>query len=226
VDALYDLSRKGGLPFLQIRCVEERFLKEFESIDGYDTVSEYRDSDSEYAYRPADFFNMSGRINEDKRWRYNKALRNTDIAFIPVTKQNIDLCVDLQSKWCCGRNCEECASFFGCEKKAVEAMASIFDERMYKGLLLYSGGVPEGYGIGELLNPNVAVVYFGKSLSSDYLFYIVYAMLKTYFSGVEYVNLDSDIGNPGIRMFKTHLGVYELWRKYSCTFRKKEEQSP
>ncbi|MDR1176382.1 MAG: hypothetical protein LBK83_13050, partial [Treponema sp.] len=151
VDALYDLSRNAGLSFLHIRCVEERFLKQFEAIDGYDTVSEYRDSDSEYAYRPADFFNMAGRINEDKRWRYNKALRNTGIAFIPVTKKNIGLCVDIQNKWCYGRNCETCASFFGCEKKAVEAMAGIFDERMYKGLLLCSGGVPEGYGIGELL---------------------------------------------------------------------------
>jgi hypothetical protein len=226
VDALYDLSRKAGLSFLQFRCVEERFLKEFESIERYEILVEYRDSDSEYAYRPADFFNMAGHINEDKRWRYNKVLRNTDISLIPVTKKNIDLCVAIQSKWCYGRNCEECASFFGCEKKALEAMVDIFDEGRHKGLLLYSGGVPEGYGIGELLNPNVAVVYFGKSLASDYLFYILYAMIKKYFSGVEYVNMDSDIGNPGIRMFKTHLGVYELWRKYICAYRKKEEKSP
>jgi hypothetical protein len=225
VDALYDLSRKAGLAFLQIRCVEERFLKEFEAIDGYEIRSDYRDRDSEYAYRPADFLNMAGHINEDKRWRYNKALRKTDIAFIPVTEKNIGLCVDIQSKWCCGKNCEECASFFGCEKKALEALANNFDERFYKGLLLYSGSVPEGYGIGELLNPKVAVIYFGKSFPGDYLFYIVYTLIKRYFSSAEYINLDSDVGNPGIRMFKTHLGVYELWRKYSCAYRKKEEQS-
>jgi hypothetical protein len=226
VDALYELSRKAGLPFLQIRCVEERFLKDFEAIDGYDIRSEYRDCDSEYAYRPADFFNMSGHINKDKRGRYNKALRKTDVSFIPVTKKNIGLCVDIQSEWCHDRNCEKCASFFGCEKKALEAMADNFDGRFYKGLLLYSGGVPEGYAIGELLNPNVAVVYFGKSLADDYLFYIVYTLTSACFSDVEYINLDADVGDPGLRMFKRHLGVYELWRKYICTCRKKEEQSP
>ena len=54
---------------------------------------------------------------------------------------------------------------------------------------------------------------------------MVYMITKTYFSDIEYINLDSDVGNPGLRMFKTHLGVYELWRKYICTYRKKEDKT-
>jgi hypothetical protein len=43
--------------------------------------------------------------------------------------------------------------------------------RYNKGFPLCPDGVPEGYGIGELVNPNVAVVYFGKSVAGDYLFH-------------------------------------------------------
>jgi hypothetical protein len=222
INTLYDLSRKAGLPFLQVRCVEERFLGEYESINGYDIQTIYRDVDSEYAYRTADFINMSGNINKDKRLRYNKCIRKTDVSFIPVTKANVGLCVDIQNKWCYGRNCKKCSSFFGCEKKALEAMMDIYDEGIHQGLLIYLGGVLGGYGIGELLNLKVAAVYFGKSLEDNCLFYIVYTMIKKYFSDAEYINLEADIGNPGLRMFKTHLGVYELWRKYICTYRKKE----
>jgi hypothetical protein len=222
VNVLYDLSRRAGLPFLQIRCVGEPFLKEFEAIEGYTIQTEYRDNDSEYVYRPGDLLDMAGHINEDKRWRYNKCLRKTDISFKAVTSENAGLCLEVQKEWCRDKDCAICESFIGCEKRALEIMIDIFDDRFYKGVLLYSGDAPVGYGIGELLNPKVAVIYYGKSFVNDHLFYIVYTMVKMFFSGVEYVNLDSDVGNEGIRMFKTHLGVYELWRKYICTFTKEE----
>jgi hypothetical protein len=225
VDILFCLSRMAGLPFLQIRCIEERFLKNFEGIDGYDIRTEYRDNDSEYAYRTDDFFDMAGHINEDKRWRYNKCLRKTNISFRPITKQDIGLCLEIQNDWCRGKDCSICESFVGCEKKALEIMIDIFDERFYRGLFLCCDGIPAGYGIGELLNPKTAVIYFGKSSINDYLFYIVYMMTKTFFNDIEYLNLDSDVGNEGLRTFKRHLGPYELWRKYICTYTGPEKRT-
>jgi hypothetical protein len=225
INTLFELSRKAELPFLQIRCIEQRFFGEFETIDGYDVKTEYQDNDSEYAYRPEDLLDMAGHINKDKRWRYNKCLRKTNISFKPITKENAGLCLEIQEEWCRDRDCVICESFIGCEKKALEIMVDVFDERLYKGLLLYFGDTPVGYGIGGTLNSKAAVIYYGKSLMDDYLFYVVYMMVKMFFHDVEYVNLDSDIGNEGIRLFKTHLGPYELWRKYICTFTKPEKQS-
>jgi hypothetical protein len=145
------------------------------------------------------------------------------MSFKPMTNENAGLCLEIQNEWCRDKDCAICESFIGCEKKALEIMVDVFDERLHKGLFLYSGDVPVGYGIGELLTSKVAVIYYGKSSVNDYLFYIVYTLTKIFFSGVEYINLDSDVGNKGIRIFKTHLGVYELWRKYICTFTRKEK---
>jgi hypothetical protein len=225
IDVLYNLARNAGLPLLQIRCIEERFLEELETLDGYTVQNEYQENDSEYVFRTEDFLGLGGRANKDKRWRYNKCVSRADISFQPMTKENVGLCLEVQDEWCHGRDCAECASYIGCERKALERMVAIFDEHTYQGLFLYLGGVLVGYGIGELLTPEVAVVYYGKSPANDYLFYITYVMVKTFFANIEYINLDSDVGNEGIRTFKKHLGVHELRRKYICTFKRKGDRN-
>jgi hypothetical protein len=226
IDALYDLSRKAGLPFLQIRCIEERFLREYESIDGYEIQTEYRDYDSEYAYRTADFLELKGGVNSNKRQRLTSLFKRQSISFRPITSKDADLCLEIQDKWCAGKDCAVCASYIGCEKKALEVMIDMFDERFHKGLFLCYDGAPAGYCIGETLNSKAGVAYFAKSPVQNYFLYLLYMLTKTYFSDIEYINLDCDVGNPGLRMFKTHLGTYELWRKYICAYRKKEDKAP
>ena len=144
VDALYDLSRKAGLPFLQIRCIEERFLKECESIDGYEIQTEWRDYDSEYAYRTADFLELKGVVNVNKRQRLTKLFKQQNISFRPITSKDAGVCLEIQDKWCGGKDCAICASYIGCEKKALEVMVALFDERFYKGLFLCYDGVSAG----------------------------------------------------------------------------------
>ncbi|MDR2418724.1 MAG: phosphatidylglycerol lysyltransferase domain-containing protein [Treponema sp.] len=226
VDALYDLSRKAGLSFLQIRCIEERFLNEYESMDGYEIQTEYRDYDSEYAYRTVDFLELKGSVNLNKRQRLTKLFKRQSVSFRPITNKDAGVCLEIQNKWCDDKDCAICASYIGCEKKALEVMVAIFDERFHKGLFLCYDGVPAGYVIGETLNAKTGMAYFAKSPIQNYFLYLLYMLTKTCFSDIEYVNLDSDVGNPGLRMFKTHLGVYELWRKYICTYRKKEDNAP
>jgi hypothetical protein len=218
VNTLYDLSRRAGLPFLQIRRIEERFLKEFETLGGYAVKTEYREDDSEYAYRTADFLDLKGTINLKKRQRLTKLLKQENISFRPITKKDVALCLELEDAWCQGRDCEFCASFMGCERKALEVVVDIFDERYYKGIFLCQDGVPTGFGIGEIMNPGTGMAYFAKSPIQNHFLYILYMMAKMLFIDLEYINLDSDVGNPGIRLFKRHLGAYELWRKYICTF--------
>ncbi|MDR0707263.1 MAG: hypothetical protein LBF60_05225 [Treponema sp.] len=63
-------------------------------------------------------------------------------------------------------------------------------------------GVPAGYVIGERLNAKTGMAYFAKSPVQNYFLYLLYMLTKTCFSDLEYINLDCDVGNPGLRMFK------------------------
>jgi hypothetical protein len=223
VDMLYGLSVKAGLPFFQIKFIEERFLPEFEAIQGYEIKTEFREEDSEYVYRMQDFIELNGKINLNKRKRLNKCFKEADLSFRPISGENIDACLEIQKEWCRGRDCSYCESFAGCEKKALEIMVALFDERFHSGLLLYQGDSLLGYCICEIINEKTAFAYFGKSLHESGLLYILYTISKTLLDRVEYINLDEDMGEAGIRLFKRHLGAYFNQRRYMCTFIKECE---
>jgi hypothetical protein len=45
-------------------------------------------------------------------------------------------------------------------------------------------------------------------------------MVKEYLSGIEYINVNEDMGKASLRFFKRRLSAYELWPKYVCTYRR------
>jgi hypothetical protein len=224
IDILYDLSRNAGLPFLQIKFIEERFLPEFEAVGGYEITTEFRRDDCEYVYKNTDMAELAGAVNAAKRQRLKKCFEDQGLSFMPITNANIGLCLEIEEQWCKGRDCSVCASFSGCEMEAMKIMTALFDERLNQGILLYNNNVPSGYAIGEIINKDLAYIYFGKALNNNHFLYILYMMSKNVYKNVEYMNGNEDMGNAGIRHFKTHCGLYSLWNKYICTFSKKEQR--
>jgi hypothetical protein len=220
VDTLYELSVEAGLPFLQIYAIEERFLGEYESLKGYYIKTEYSDDHSEYVYKTDDLLELSGAVNFYKRKRIKKCVAMSNISARPLTGKNIYTCLAIQEAWCRNQECSFCRSFAGCEKQALELMTTLFEEHIYKGLLLYQDDLPVGYVICEKRDNKVVFLYFGKATVPDFFVYLIYMIVKIHFSDVEYLNINEDMGNKGLRQFKAHLSTHELWRKYLCTFTK------
>ncbi|MDR2500886.1 MAG: phosphatidylglycerol lysyltransferase domain-containing protein [Treponema sp.] len=222
IDILYDLSMNAGLPSFQIKFIEERFIPEFQAVEGYAVKTAYFRDDCDYIYRNDEFIDLDGTINANKRKRINKCLKDKRISFKDMTNKNIGICLDIEEYWCQKKDCSYCSSFSGCEKNAMKIMADIFDDRIYRGMFLCIDGDPSGYIIGEVINEKIAFAYFGKSLDKDHFVYCMYMMAKNWRHNAEYVNCNEDMGNMGIRVFKSHLGKYSLWNKYICEFKKKQ----
>jgi hypothetical protein len=222
IDELYGLAMEAGLPFLQLYAIDEQFLGEYESVRGYEIKTEYSDDHSEYVYPVKELLEVSGSVNFYKRKRLNKCFNNPDISIVHLTEKNIGVCLEVQNQWCAPKDCGVCASFAGCEKTALEIMTDTFDGRIHQGLLLYSGKTPTGYVICEKKNAKLAYLYFGKSIIQDYFVYLIYMIVKMYYTDVEYLNINEDMGSSGLRMFKSHLSVHEYWRKYACTYIEKK----
>ncbi|GHV25290.1 hypothetical protein AGMMS4952_02680 [Spirochaetia bacterium] len=220
IDILYDLSLEAGLPFLQIKFIENRFLTEYEALEGYTIKTEYFDDDNEYVYRVEDLLELSGGINFYKRKRLKKSFDNPNLSVRPITNDTVKLCFQIEEEWCRTKECSFCESFSGCEKKAMEIMADIFDDRIHTGIFLYDGDKAIGYVICEKRDETLSYLYFGKSIVQDDFVYLIYMMYKTRLPDVEYMNMNEDMGNLGLRMFKQHLSAHELWRKNICTFTK------
>jgi hypothetical protein len=224
IDSLYDLSEEIGLPFLQIRYIEEQFLKNYETVEGYNTKVDYKIEDNEYVYRIEDLLQLSGSANYYKRKRIKKIQSLPDISLRPITNANVGLCAAVQETWCKDYDCNECRYFCGCEKEALEVMIDVFDDRIHQGLFLYRGEIPVGYIICEKINKTLGYLYFGKAILTDGFVYLIYKMFKEYLTGIEYMNMNDEMGNTGLRQFKMHLSAHELWKRNICTFTRKGER--
>jgi hypothetical protein len=222
IETLYGFAIGAGLPELRVYAVEENFLEEFKNIEGYAVSAEYSDDHSEYAYRPADIVNLSGGVNHKKSTHLNKFIGRDGVAFTPMTNENHRLCLDIEKEWCTHQDCAVCSAFAGCELKALEIMADIYDDNFYEGLFGYVDGALAGFIIWEKRNENRAYLHFGKGNIQNFFAYLIYILAKEKLSGIEFLNINEDMGKEGLRRFKKHLGAHELWRKYLCTFIKKE----
>jgi hypothetical protein len=216
VGILADLCRKSGLPSLQIKFIEERFLPEYKSLNPINIA--YSEDNSEYAYKVSDLLDLSGPVNYYKRKRVKKFAAMADVSLRPITAENIRLCAEIETEWCAYQDCAYCESFTGCEKKAIEVFFDLFDEKIHKGLFLYLGEKPVGYIICEKISEKLGVLYFGKVNIQDGFVYLIYMMFKEHLTDVEYMNISEDMGHQGLRRFKRLLSAYELWRKYIVTF--------
>jgi hypothetical protein len=223
IDLLYDLCREAALPFLQIRFVDARYLADFEGMGAYRVETQRRPQDDEYVYRLEDLLELSGAVNFYKRKRIRRCAALPGVSLRPLTEANVRECLAVEDAWCRGKDCVYCASFGGCEREALRNMVELFDERRHVGLLLYLGEESAGYVICERISEKLAFLYFGKAVMEGFFVFLIYQLLTSPLTrgrleGVEYLNINEDMGSPGLRLFKSHLSAYELWPKYICTF--------
>jgi hypothetical protein len=222
IDDLFEMLRGIRLSSLQIRYIDEETLDEYQAIPGYTVKTEYSDNDSEYVLKTTDFLDLTGGINAHKREQINKTLKKTNLELRPLDRENIRVCTAIENEWCQSKVCEICRLPNGCEKRAVDMMTRLFDENRICGYLLFQDDVPIGYNVVEKRNNNISFGLFGKTLNIPFV-YLVYMTVKNYLSDVEFVNIDADIGLPGLRTFKQHLGPFSLERKYICSFSRPED---
>ncbi|MDR3248513.1 MAG: phosphatidylglycerol lysyltransferase domain-containing protein [Treponema sp.] len=219
IDTLYKLSRGAGLPNLRVYAVEERFLDTFTRIPGYTVQSEYSDDHSEYVFKPADIVNLTGGVNHKKHTHLNKFLDHHDITLVPMSNENRRLFLDVEREWCASQDCATCSTFAGCELRALEIMGDIYDDRYFHGFFGYVEGTLSGYLVWEQRDKGRAYLHFGKGTIQNFFVYLIYLLAKNELGAADVVlNINEDMGKEGLRRFKKHLGVYEHWRKYLCTY--------
>jgi hypothetical protein len=102
-------------------------------------------------------------------------------------------------------------------------MADIYDDNVYEGLFGYVDGALAGFISWENRHKGRAYLHFGKGNIQNFFVYLIYTLAKEKLPDeIEFLNINEDMGKEGLRRFKKHLGAHELWRKYLCTFVKKE----
>jgi len=218
IDTLYDISQKAGLEKLPVWAIEERFLDDYRDLKGYNVEISYDDAVSEYVYSAESLLELNGKSNRNKRRQLEKFINKTNVSVQAITKENVNLCLDIDNRWCSLQDCNLCRSFAGCQKKSLEIMIDIFDDYLYQGIFGYIDETIAGYLIFEKTSEELAFLHIAKTAIPNFSVYLYYTGVQRYLSNVKYINIGADLGIQGLRDFKCRLGVHELWKKYHCTF--------
>ncbi|MGN0666873.1 MAG: phosphatidylglycerol lysyltransferase domain-containing protein [Huintestinicola sp.] len=183
------------------------------------TVSfSYDDKYSDYIYETENFVSMKGSSFKNKRGGYNYLLRCCpEIRTVPYTDSLYGVCMGMFDTWCARHNCEDC--FYGCEKKAFINFMDIYDPERHKIMLSYNGDTPLSFIVYEQINNDTMCYYFQKNtIRQRGLTYWLNREAALQHMDIKYINLEEDMGIPGIAEDKRSLRPCGKLEKYTAVF--------
>ncbi|MBN1248052.1 MAG: DUF2156 domain-containing protein [Anaerolineae bacterium] len=200
----------------RISRADERLAGELGGDERF-AVEELRDH-FDYVYATSDLAEMAGRKYSAKRNHISQFTRYYRFEYQPVTPELAPECLALAEIWCEQRLCEEDLSLQH-ELCGIEDMLNNFETLEVDGGAILIHDKVQAFALGERLNETTAVVHIEKANPE---FKGIYTkMTQAYaarWEGVTaFVNLEQDLGEPGLRRAKESYYPDHMAKKYEVT---------
>jgi hypothetical protein len=168
----------------------------------------------DYVYSSSDLLNLSGKKYRTKRNHLNKFMTSYNFNYEPITSRNIEECLEMELEWADKRLDEEGILD---ERTAIIEAFSNYEALALEGGALRVNGNIQAFSLGELLNPNMAVIHIEKA-NTDYDG--CYAAINQQFiehcwRDIPFINREEDMGIPGLRRAKESYHPVMMIEKYT-----------
>ncbi len=177
----------------------------------------YDEGNNDYIYSTEKMASLSGKKYHGKRNHItNFKKNNPDWSFEKISKDNIDECLALHSKWIENKDPDD--EDYSWEFEAVKKAFEYFDELDMIGGLIRANGEVIAYTLGEpQMNGHCFVSHFEKAPADMIGAYpiINQEFTKNCLMQYEYVNREEDLGIEGLRKAKQSYHP-EIWLE-KCT---------
>ena len=177
----------------------------------------YDEGNNDYIYSTEKMASLSGKKYHGKRNHItNFKKNNPDWSFEKISKDNIDECLALHSKWIENKDPDD--EDYSWEFEAVKKAFEYFDELDMVGGLIRVNGEVIAYTLGEpQMNGHCFVSHFEKAPADMIGAYpiINQEFTKNCLTQYEYVNREEDLGIEGLRKAKQSYHP-EIWLE-KCT---------
>jgi hypothetical protein len=188
-------------------------------LSGHDpfVVTPDRDN-SDYVYRTEDLIKLEGNKYHGKKNHINKFKKNHRSEYSPLTPELVEQCLALEAQWCDIRHCALYPGLAGEERAIYEALTNMNHLDFKGGVILVNGKV-EAFALGELLNPETAVIHVEKANPAfDGLYQLINQEFCAHeWTAVPYINREQDLGEEGLRKAKLSYHPHHLVNKYTVT---------
>jgi len=203
-------ARKGA----RIERADTTLVSELEGAGG--VACEPARDHFDYVYLREELVQLTGSRYRSKRNHINQLFRSYSFSYDDLQDKHIADCLELQDKWCLQKRCEEDMDLLG-EWEAVKEILTNFHDLKVHGGVIKIGGRVGAFTIGELLNPETAVVHIEKA---DPEIPGLYPVINQQFcekswQNVTYINREQDLGIPGLREAKLSYYPHHFIEKYS-----------
>ena len=176
----------------------------------------------DYIYDAESMRTLAGRKNQKKRNHINYFLKEYEgrFEYKLLDEDDFDACLELVKKWADNKQeNDEYDEGMDDELVGIKKIFSNYDilKSNVKIGGIYIDGKLEAFTIGELLNPNMALIHIEKAnpdIRGLYPF-INQQFLVNEFSEVEFVNREEDLGIPGLRKAKLSYHPIRFVEKYT-----------
>jgi len=172
-------------------------------------------NNDDYVYRSCDLIHLEGKKYHQKRNHINKFIKSYKYNYESIDDSNIDECIQAEMEWMERR---EPTNGLEYEKIAVvEALRNFHDLKIKGGAIRIDGKI-QAFSLGELLNPEMAVIHIEKA---NTLYHGCYAMINQQFAqhcwnNIPYINREEDMGIPGLRKAKRSYHPVKMVEKYTA----------
>jgi hypothetical protein len=180
----------------------------------YEVVPDRDNSD--YLYVAEDLVKLSGNKYHRKKNHLNQFIKNNVFEYHPFDAGLVKRVLGMQEAWCQIRECMEKPELLA-EDFAVREALTYFEELGYQGGAILINSVVEAFSLGELLNPDTAVIHIEKANPDIPGLYAAINQLfcLNAWSKVTYINREQDMGVEGLRKAKESYYPYRMVNKYT-----------
>jgi hypothetical protein len=170
---------------------------------------------SDYVYLAEDLITLKGNRFHRKKNHLNKFLKSYDFTYRPLDAEIVALSLELQENWCEVRDCGENPSLLAEDMAVYEALKH-YDALGFKGGAILIESRVEAFSLGEMLNPDTAVIHIEKANPDIPGLYaaINQTFCENAFAKATYVNREQDLGLEGLRKAKQSYNPHHMVEKY------------
>jgi hypothetical protein len=170
---------------------------------------------SDYVYLTEDLINLPGNKYHGKKNHISRFMKDYDSEYRDLDLDLVHCCLNLQENWCEVKDCGESPALMAEDMAVYEALKN-YEELDYKGGVILIDSKVEAFSLGEMLNPDTAVIHIEKANPGIPGLYAVINQLfaKGAWSLAKYINREQDLGLEGLRKAKKSYYPHHMVEKF------------
>ena len=195
-----------GVP-LKVMFLSEWMLPFYQITGGISWELEKPRELMEYIYQKADF--VKSMDSSDSRYRYRYFVRKFSPETVVLTPDCREECLDcIKSVWCPYQKCSDC---YACPLDAVSNVIGALDDLRSDGILVRVDGKPVGFCVVSCRNGlGLYMFKHADNHMKGINEYLLRECFTRFLSEADEINYTADIGDEGLRAYKSRLAAYTL----------------